>query len=161
MKRLKYVAVLAVLAVASAGCIKRGDIRFTGVEDMELRGLSAAEVTVGVENASGRNLRVTDAVFELRRGGSAIGSVTLKKEVVVPRRWSGNVTVPLSISLDNPLAALSLLKALENGGAGFTVSGAATLKTGAFKKTFSIDDEPFRVFMSRFGGLSGKSKLGF
>ena len=161
MKRLKYVLMLAALAAASAGCIKRGDIRFTGVEDIELRGLSAAEVAVGIENDSGRNLRVTDAVFELRRGGSPIGSVTLKSEVVVPRRWSGTVIVPLSISLDNPLAALSLLKALGNGGSGFTVSGAATLRAGAFIKRLSIDDEPFRVFVSRFGGLSGKLNLDF
>lgn len=144
MKRKIIVMLLTALAVCS--CVKRGDIRVSGLEQVRMRGVTGSragiELGLRVSNASGSKVVLNAADFTVLKNGRELFRVTLGQRVVLARRSDGTVVLPLTLRFGGVLGAVGTVAALSGGTDGLAVSGRATLRTGWIKKTVVLENEP-------------------
>ncbi len=159
MKKIIYWALL-LCAVVMSGCIKRSDIVFHKVEGVNFFGQTGMEMALKVENKAGVNVKLHSGVMILSLDGRPALEVSLKEQVVIPKRSETTIVLPLKMRLVNPIAALSLM----GGGIGdkasrITVSGKATAKVGLAKKRYEVDDMPLGDLLAKFG-VSNPGQIG-
>ena len=107
-------------------------------------------LTLSASNASGQDISLAKLDAEVfSKSGKSVATVTFggKKGEARPtlhRRSAEDVQIPLDITFDNPLSALSLAAmTLEDYGTkGYTVSYDCTLKAGCLSKRFKESNVP-------------------
>lgn len=155
MKKFHLIFPLLAVLLLSASCIRQDDFRFLGVEGATMHGLTRADVLVRIENRSSRNVTLQDARLHVFNEGAEVCEIRLRNEVVIPKRSSEAICLPLQLRVSDPLALYGLIKSLSGKSIGhLTVSGSGTVKSGRLKKGFEMGERPLSDFASLFGGLS-------
>ncbi len=144
MKEIKSWAlrlvVLCIVTLSSTSCASSlmSKVSIDGYENLRVRGFSGVTTDIVFSNASIYNIHVKAVDVDLMRDDDKVLTVTLKDEIVVPRR-SDHVAVPTVWRLADvdPLTALSLSKNLLKGKGveDMTVNIEAQAKVGPIKKT--------------------------
>jgi predicted RecA/RadA family phage recombinase len=138
------------------GCIKAEDLQFRQVEDLSVSigSTTAVNAVVVMDNNSGSNVRISDAMFHVTdMEGNEIGTVTVAGELLLPKRSTTSVAVPLRIRLSNPLAGLEMMSNIEENAKKMRVNGSAKVKAGILKKKFKVEDVPLSEIISIFTGV--------
>lgn len=155
MKKIHFLFPLLAVLFLSASCIRQDDFRFIGFEGAAMHGLTRADVTVRIENRSNRNVTLQDAHLYVFNEGAEVCEIRLRNDVVIPKRSSEAICLPLQLRVSDPLALYGLIKSLSVKGIGqLTVSGTGTVKAGKLKKGFEMSERPLSDFASLYGGLS-------
>ncbi len=134
-----------------AGCINEDDLKFHRVENLSVS--TVVNAVIVVENSSGRNITVSDAMFRVfDRENNEIGILTVADELHLPKKSTTSLAVPIRIRLTNPLVGLGLLSNIEENARNMTVTGNFRVKAGMLKKNFKVNDMPLSEFLSIFEG---------
>lgn len=137
---------LIILAAAVSGCSLRDKIRVTESPNIHVESVSHVVMTVGVENSSRRDIRITEGRFRLHTPNGDIATALLQGEVVIPRRSNGTVALPLRVKFNNPLAILG--NVLSNSE--LLISGEAVARMGAVRKKIRVENTPVSEFLDKF-----------
>ena len=109
------------------------------------------KLTLTVKNNSGFNVRITAAEAFLQHKDRKIGRLVMSGEVVLPRRSTTQVEVPLRVTVSNLMTSLAAFKLIsEKKYDGFTINYNATVLAG--KITINMKDEVMTLeeFMKSF-----------
>lgn len=147
----RFFGLLVVLTFALCSCINQDDVSIKGVENVSLRSLSNVDMTLGVENLSGKNINIESAKFRIDNQGDAVITMLLKDKVVIPKRSTSSVTMNWAVKFDNPLGALSVVSTLKRSQANLTVSGEVVVKGGWVRKKIELKAVPLSQILSNFG----------
>lgn len=154
---------LAVAAVALAGVSCNGEKsakkgksgrtvtieKFVGAD---AAGVGRYNVRLSVNNGTRHNITITDGELWLRLGSTTVCTVHLDEAVALPKRSVTEVTLPLSLSIDSPMAVLSLYGRLTRGDADkITISLRATGRAGGQSRTIERKDIPLADVLAMFG----------
>lgn len=160
MKKFFKISILViVIAIAAVACKPVSEqIEVTGceMESLESVRLGAGQLifgtvlTLDASNASAMDITLKKLNAHVySKSGKSVAAVKFdgKKNKIKPvlhRHSEEQVQIPLEVSFDNPLSALSLASmALEDyGSKGYTVSYDCTLKAGCFSKRFHEGNVP-------------------
>lgn len=153
------VVLLAIASLVASGCSIERDINKRDTEKVQfisfdkVRGgfKEGFRVTITATNNTICNIRLTEATANLMHNGKKIGVVSLKEEVVLPRRRTSQIEIPVRLTLANARTALSLLGGLKGGNLpNFTVDLSITAKTALLKRTLEKRDIPLNELSALF-----------
>jgi hypothetical protein len=157
--KLFIVVVLAATSLALEGCSIERDLKNRDTEKVQfvsfdkVRGgfKEGFRISITVTNNTIHNIRLTDATANLMNNGKKIGVVTLKEEVVLPRRRTSQVEVPVRLTIGNARTALSLIGGIKSGNIpNLTVDLSITAKTALLKRTLEKRDIPLNELSALF-----------
>lgn len=153
MKRaLTVKAALLVGALLLSAC--GGVVRKLGpVEPVEFdrHGWSGADLTLRIGNGSAHDLRIRAAKVTFYYDEAFIGTATLMRETVVPKRSHDLHRTRWRLRVEDPAAAMLLLKRIETHDYDrIAVEYAFTAKVGIVRRTFSADMVPLSIFLATF-----------
>ena len=145
-----FVTLIALATLGLSGCKEKGEEREKKERPDKLEVVSldkvsgslteGLKVTLTVKNNTAYNVRITAAEAFLQHQERKIGRLALNGEVILPRRSTTQVDVPIRITVSNFLSALAEYKLISQGRyEGFTVNYNATFNAGTF--TFNLNDE--------------------
>lgn len=150
IRRFILVAVAALLAMSS--CISPDDIEVVSFDDVVIRSTSEVDLLFTVENKSGRNIKVSDIVVTIDRKGSELVKGISSKDVTIPKRSNGRVTVPLRVKLAG-FEFLTLMfegeETLKNLESELSVKGAATVSIGRRSRRFNIEETDIKPMIEQ------------
>lgn len=141
------------MSVALASCMDDDKVKVTGIEDVQMIGLSRVDIVLKTENMSNRSFVVKSADLRIGQYGEDLLDVILTKEVELPRRSIGRVTVPLGLKLiaANPFLLMQLGSIdWENELPDFTVTGDIVVKSGFIRKKIKLKDVPLSEIITIF-----------
>lgn len=149
---MKRVFLAVVMAVVMTGCIKHGDVELIGLEDMAISPgipVTAVDLVLRVDNSSGKNIRSRDAEFVLTDSRDReIAVVVVAEDLLLPRRSTTDLLVPLRVTITNPLAGLKILGNFEAELSKLYVTGGAQIKIGGVKRRYAVDKMPVSMIIS-------------
>ena len=162
MKRvIKYffVALIALATLGLSGCKNKDKVKKERPDKLEMVSLDKVggnlkdglKLTLTVKNNSGFNVRITAAEAFLQHKDRKIGRLVMSGEVVLPRRSTTQVEVPLRVTVSNLMTSLAAFKLIsEKKYDGFTINYNATVLAG--KITINMKDEVMTLeeFMKSF-----------
>lgn len=148
-------ALLAVMLLGScSGAVERArrNIRFEGVESVEVHGLSSLELSLRATNDTRRNLRLREADFDLYWGGNRVARVVLMEEVTLPRRTTGCIATRWRVRVDDPLTFYVAARRIGRGDVDrATVSWHVRGRYGVASANLSQEKVPLSDFLRNFG----------
>lgn len=151
MRRLGHTLLLLLMtALAASGCIRQDDISFHGVRDVDVRVQSSPRIraVLDIENVSRHNITVSDAVCMITDAdGNAIGKAMIEETLTLPKRSRIDLSVPVRITIENPLKGFAILADPDGNADYLRVSASATLKAGCLKKKIRIEDIPLAALV--------------
>lgn len=122
------------------------------IEGLEGSLLTGWTLKLRVRNDSAFSPRITDATGCLYSGEQLVARVRLVGEVEVPKRQTTALSVPLSLSIDNPLLALSLLGRLKSRNFdGLEASMSATVEVMSSRRTIEIVRTDITTILKQLG----------
>lgn len=146
---IKYIFIaliaLATLGLSSCTDKKEKDPRPDKLEVVSLDNVSGnlsdgLKLTLTVKNNSGFNVRISSAEAFLMHKERKIGRLALNGEVVLPRRSTTRVEVPIRVTVPNLLTGMAAFKLITDGKYdNFTINYNATIHAG--KITINMKDE--------------------
>lgn len=151
----KLIPLLIIAAALMTGCMREDAVKFHEIENISISvGSTVAVNTVLlVENTSGRKITLSDAVFHVSdAAGNEIGTVMVADELVLPKKSTVSLHVPVRIKLSNPFVGLSLVKNLSSEAPRLLVNGSAKIKAGGLRKKYKVENMPLSKFISIFEG---------
>lgn len=155
ISRSCFVILLVGIAFALSSCIRADQLALQGVESFQLEGVTPTQVGVKANikalNASAHKLTITQMQLDVRAKNDPILTLQLRDKVVLPRRTSGTVTVPLVIRFQGPLGALNAYSQFKKGIRDITISGSVTAKVGWGKKHIDIPETSLEALARQFG----------
>lgn len=115
-------------------------------------GWSGADLTLRIGNATSRDLRIAAAEITFYYDEAPVGTATLMREAVVPKRSFDLLSTRWRLRVEDPGAVHLLQKRIEAReydriSAGYTL----TVRLGGAKRTFSADMMPLSIFLATFG----------
>lgn len=166
-KFFKIAAIVFTIALMGVSCTPISEkiaINGCDIEGLESVSLGAGQLNLGTElivdasNSSALDVSLADFGAEIfSRSGKRVGTVTYvpekgQKNPTLPRRSEALVHIPLKVSFDNPLSALSLASMTfgDYGDKGYTVSYNCKLKAGLVSKRFKADKVPIADLAKAF-----------
>lgn len=163
--KIKYLLCALGVMAAMASCrIAPDDIRLEEVRDVQVEGvnLTQARVKLSLDMVNDSKMRVTvkEGELSLHDGSREVLEITIKEPVVLPRRSTTEVVVPLVIRFRGGLGALSGLSKLADHPENLLVSGSLHLKGAGLKKRYRINDMPLPDFLALIG-VSNPQELDF
>ena len=130
----------------------RRNIRFEGVESVEVHGLSSLELSLRATNDTRRNLRLREADFGLYWGGNCVARVVLMEEVTLPRRTTGCIATRWRVRVDDPLTFYVAARRIGRGDVDrATVSWHVRGRYGVASANLSQEKVPLSDFLRNFG----------
>lgn len=117
------ILVLVLVATLSfGGCAKKGEprqrrekLQVVSVEKVTGSIGKSWCITLTVANNMGVNLRIASGDAYICQDGRKVAYVALDGEVVLPRRRTATIDVPLKVTLSNPMVALALMSKVRKG----------------------------------------------
>lgn len=170
MNRLIKYIILAFIAISTlglAGCEKKQGKKSARHDKEKLEVVSIDKVsgsmeegwtvTMTVQNNTLHTIRITSASLFLLHNNKKIARIALSGEVLLPRRNTTQVEVPLRATLSSPLTAIGALnKIIQGNFDGFTVNYDATFST-RLMKNISFTEEGITL-KELIGSLNMKQK---
>ena len=98
------------------------------------------KVTLTLRNNSGFNVRISSAEAFLQHKNRKIGRLAINGEVVLPRRSTTQIEIPIRVTIPHLLTGMAAFKLINEGKYdGFTINYNATIHAG--KITINMQDE--------------------
>ena len=132
------------------------------VGNFKANGLTSCEVELVVTNSTRHAVTLGQGSrIDLYYAGAKLGSILSDADVEVPKRATSTVTLPMSLTIDNPLAIYAAYGKLQRGETDkFTLSLNAAVKTAGVKRTIERNNIPLSTVLSMFGAdASGLKNL--
>ena len=165
MKRFfKISALVLLIAFATVACkplSEQIEINKCELASLDNVHLGAGQLSLGTnlkleaDNSSCRDITLQKLSARIySKGGKEVAQVIFdgkkgEDKPTLHRRSSEEVEIPLEITFDNPLSALSLaaMTLVDYGEKGYTVSYDCTIGAGCFRKKFSGTKVPIEDFV--------------
>lgn len=155
-------AVAAVVLTGGVSCnrskksagkeVPEGNFRIEKVENFRANSFTSYELDLSVANPTRYAFRLEAGTVDILYAGSRLGTITADGEVEIPKRATTSVTLPLSLSIENPLAIYSAYTKLQRGELDkITLKVRATVRTGAVRKDFEQNDIPLQRVLTMLG----------
>ena len=155
---------IALLAAACTPLSEQVEVTGCDIESLESVSLASGQISLGTtlsldgRNDSCRDLSLVKLYAEVfSRSGKRVAIVSFEaekgeKRPTLHRHSTETVEIPLLVSFDNPLSALSFaaMTIEEYGEKGYTLSYDCTLKAGCLKKRFTEDKVPVEYLAKQF-----------
>ena len=152
------------LAVACKPLSEQIEINGCELESFDGLSLGAGQLNLGTtlqvdgSNSSCRDISLSKFSAEIfSKSGKRVATVTYPKKKgeklpTLHRRSTESVSIPLQVSFDNPLSALSLASMTldDYSEKGYTVSYDCTFRSGCLQKRFTADKVPMAELSSVF-----------
>jgi LEA14-like dessication related protein len=137
----KIILVLSVLVVASS-CTKLEEIN---VKDAKIGNMSIKTMTnfsldlvLKIENANKKKIIIDDVELEMWMGDAYLGLIESTEKTTLTPQFSGNLTIPLQVSLANLSALTTIGNDFDNILNKFEVTGFVKIKAGAFTRKHKV-----------------------
>lgn len=152
MKRTLFKSLLlsgALLLAACGGAVRKiGPVRPV---EFDRHGWSGADLVLQVGNASSHDLRLHSAEIVFSYDGATVGTATLIREAVAPKRSLDRIVTRWRLRVEDPAAALLIQKRIEaHEYDRIAVSYTLRIRFGAAGKTFSAAEVPLSIFLATF-----------
>ena len=110
-------------------------------------------ITLRITNTSRHSPSVTDGKVDVWVNGRRTAGAYLTGRVSIPGRSENvPVDVPVGVTVDNPLQALSLLNAVRSGNyAGIDVSIDAHVEVAGIRRAIAVERIPLQTLLQRLG----------
>ncbi len=157
MRRLLVLCAVAAAVVLAPSCRRAVErsaqkIRIVEVGRPAMRGLTAFDLPLCVDNGSAHTLRLTAASLTLRCGGDRVAEIRLGDEVEVPRRTMVDVTTRWRLRIADPLALYVAAGRLRAGDLStLSVDCAVEGRGGPAAVNISRERVPLSEFLNTFG----------
>ena len=113
---------------------------------------SGWKLNLQVRNDSAYSPRIIAAKANLYSGESRLASVTLTEQIVIPKRSVTSLTVPLKLSISNPILALSLLSRFKKGNfEDMQASLSLTFEVMGATRTIEIGRTDINAILTKLG----------
>ncbi len=152
---LLKIGVLAALSLAAAcgGIVEK--LAPVRLESVEMHGLSGADVSFEIGNASAHRIRIRNAEATFHYDGIPIGTATLMREFTIERRKHDTLRTRWRLRVEEPAAARLLEKRIERKCYDkIAVSYTIDVRAGLAQKTFSAEMVPFSDFLTTFDRIT-------
>ena len=124
-------------ARSKRGAMKRDKLDIVSFDGVQRSTGGVLKVKLSVRNDFGFKLRLLNGTITVEANDKEIANAKLLEEVVVPRKSTTQVVLPVRVNVDNPLRALSIAKQIKKGSIpDVTLSAEATIKAMGQKRTF-------------------------
>lgn len=143
------VAVVALLsAVRVEACGVKERIVFDGFERVTHLSTSGMNLWVEATNRSCWRMVVTEAEVDIFVSGTKRLTLSLRDRVVVPRKSSGEVLVPIRITSHSLFSIVGIVGRIATGNRGdITISYTLRAGTPLFKRTFAEEGVPIEMLL--------------
>lgn len=122
------------------------------VEGLEGSFNSGWRLKLRVRNDSAYSPRIIAAKADLYNGKSRLASAILADPIVIPKRSVTTLSAPLTLSLGNPLLALSLISRLKSGNfEGLQVTLSLTVEVMGSTRTVEIERTDINAILTKLG----------
>ncbi len=151
MKRFfRLIAVLSLLLLN--GCKGYRDVQVSNVEIESLRILSTSKINLGLgvelDNPSKSTFELVGLEGVVYKDDTPLANVFLLEDAVIPSKYVGEVEVKCTMELIDPLAVLAMGLNVKSWDLDkFNLKLKATIKKGAIRKTFKVDDIPLEMLV--------------
>lgn len=150
----KFLILTALCALFLCGCSGYRQVEISGVQVQKVKLVSTSDVdldlAVEVDNPTRSTFTVSDLEGMLSRNGAAFARVTLREDAVVYPRTVADAELRCRIHLLDPLAVLVMgLDFRSWKPEEFRLDLAATVRSGAVKKKFRMQDVPVAQVLNR------------
>lgn len=109
-------------------------------------------VKVTVTNNTSYNIVISEGRGEVYTDGSRTATAKVRGDVVLPRNATTEVSIPMDLSLSNPLMALSLYSRIKQKRFdGIEVSLSAEVSAGVIKRRIAQERVPVQSIMQKLG----------
>lgn len=122
------------------------------VEGIEGSFNSGWTLKLRIRNDSAYSPRIITAKADIYNGKARLASVTLSEQVEIPKRSVTSLSVPLNLSLGNPLLALSLLSRFKSGNfEGLQATFTLTVEILGTVRTIEIERTDINAILTKLG----------
>ncbi len=144
---IKYILIL-VVALSGVSCASSMSRKLSidGYENLEVLGFSGVKCDIIFGNQSGHKIKVLSTSVTLKESGSEIVTLSLKDEIVIPKRSdSASVSTLWRMQDVNMLKAISASKKILSGNdtQNFRLDVTAQVKVSGIKRTVERSDLSF------------------
>ncbi len=161
MKRLHIILVAATVLLLATGCNKearrdrlRQKVRIESIEGVSGNMDDGWSVRLLIRNTTGYKPTLTACDGTIYVGERKVAHLRLLDEVQIPKRTeSAEITLPVAVTLSNPLAALALVGAVRKGNYdGIDISLALQIRVMSANRTVNVERMPLRKFLDNVVG---------
>lgn len=154
MQRLRGVIVtvcfVLLFAARAEACEAKERIVFEGFERVTHLSTSGMNLWVEVTNRSCWRMVVAEAEVDIYVEGTKRLTLSLRDRVVVPRKSSDEVLVPIRITSHSLFSIVGIIGRIASGNRGdITISYTLRAGTPLFKRTFAEEAIPVDVLLSQ------------
>lgn len=122
------------------------------VEGLEGSFSSGWRLKLRVRNDSAYSPRIIAAKADLYNGKSRLASATLSEPIEIPKRSVTSLTVPINLTLGNPLLALSLISRFKSGNfEGLQASLSLTVEVMGTTRTIEVGRTDINAILTKLG----------
>ncbi|MBO5881876.1 MAG: hypothetical protein J6Q21_01390 [Alistipes sp.] len=115
----------------------REGLHLDGVSDVTHLSTSGMNLYVEIDNDTWHRLVVSDAEVEVVAHGEVLATISLRDKVVIRRRMTQEVLLPLRFKTRSAFVLTSLLTRIMNEGGGLTLNYRIRGGTALFKRTMT------------------------
>lgn len=158
MQRLRALILIVGLVLLSAVRVEacsRGiaeRVSFDGFERVTHLSTSGMNLWVGITNRSCWRVVVADAEVDVFVGGTKRLTLSIRDKVVVPRRSSGEVLVPIRLSSHSMLSIVGLVRRLAKGEReDITIAYRVRVGTRLFKRKLVGEGVSIETMLGQLG----------
>lgn len=154
MQRWQQIVLVAVVALLSAvrveACGVKERITFEGFERVTHLSTSGMNLWVEVTNRGCWRMVVAEAEVDIFVDGTKRLTLSLRDRVVVPRKSSGEVLVPIRITSHSLFSIVGIIGRIATGNRGdITISYTLRAGTPLLKRTFAEEGVPVSELLSQ------------
>ena len=147
---------MVAILLSTASCsIRPDDIRLEGVRAVESGGVTLSQarvnVVLGMINESRVKVTLRDVLITVSDARGDIMDITLDEPVVLPKRRSTDVSIPLIARFKGGFGSLTGMARLSGNPNQIRLSGSARLKGSGINKTYRFDYITLREFLNLVG----------
>lgn len=157
MRRLLLYALLLFAALSTASCRRSVEkvarkIRFEGIEQVRMQGMSMAEVDARIDNGSAYRLTLSAARIDLYYADLLVGRFVLQEPVEIGRRTEASLQTRWRIQYYNLMYLYVMYRTLKVGASDqIAISFEIEGRGGPVPLRFSREKMPLSEFLTTFG----------
>lgn len=130
----------------------RDKVKVEKVENFSANSLTSYDLTLRVVNDTRITFQIEDSTVDIFYAGSKLGSIVSDAVVEVPKRAATSVDLPLSLTIENPLAIYGAYSKIQRGEIDrITISLKTTVKAAGTRRIIERNNIPLASVLSMFG----------
>ncbi|MDR2936014.1 MAG: hypothetical protein LBU80_01550 [Rikenellaceae bacterium] len=162
---MKKILLILFVAVGVASCVKidAGDVQIVEILKMDMAGASMSQARLNavleVSNDSRHTITVREAdlVVSHPTGGELL-YVTLDQAIVLPKRSTTEITVPITVKSAGPMGFMGLMSWVDKPET-LSVSGDIRLQAGSLRRTFHVENMPLKQLLDEISAKTRGNSL--